>query len=97
MGDTAPSEADLIDHRPAHILLHGTRSPPPEEIRDHPEIDAEPVEVYQYRQTRAVERQANAVSSEAYYTEMIVQGLILLGGVALLSKIADQIGAPVRY
>lgn len=51
MGDETPEteEADVEadeEHPPAHILIHGARTPTPQEINEHPDIDASPTEVF---------------------------------------------------
>jgi hypothetical protein len=77
--ETEPTD----DHRPAAVLLNGSHPPEPQEIREHPDIEASPTEVYQYRQAQTAQAEAEAAVREADNNETMVK--FILGTVLLVA------------
>jgi hypothetical protein len=67
------------DQPPAEWLLEGVETPRPAAIEQHPDIEADPIEVYQYRRAAAAERQAAAAERDAHANEVILYGLLAVG------------------
>ncbi|MFT4921037.1 MAG: hypothetical protein ACI8XM_000230 [Haloarculaceae archaeon] len=78
MGDeTQPeTEEQPEEETPAHILLHESRTPTPAELEEHPDIDATPTQVYQYRQARTAGAHAEAAQLEARSNEVATKFLL---------------------